>query len=28
VDENSPVFAFLKKNRANKVYMAISYMME
>jgi hypothetical protein len=28
VDENSPVFAFLKKNRANKMYMAISYMME
>ena len=27
VDQNSDVFAFLKKNRANKVYMAISYRM-
>ena len=27
VDEDSPVFAFLK-NRANRVYMAISYMMK
>jgi hypothetical protein len=27
VDQNSAVFPFLKKNRANKVYMAISYMM-
>jgi len=27
VDQDSAVFGFLKKNRANKVYMAISYMM-
>ena len=28
VAQASPVFAFLKKHRASKVYMAVSYMMK
>ena len=28
IDQNSGVFAFLKKNMANKVYMAVAYAMK
>jgi hypothetical protein len=28
IDDDSPVFAFLTKNRPGRVYMAVSYAME